>query len=304
MTNNSKFTIYSNFVSLLGAPNAGKSTLVNRLIGAKVSIVTHKVQTTRVPVRGIITHNGKQIVLIDTPGVSSKSGKRNRISVATTWNSIWDTDTLLLIVVDAQAGYNDDVAALLAKLKAISRLKVLVLNKIDRINRQILLALTATINEKISFERIFMVSALNGSGCHDVLDYLAQILPAGPRYYPEGQISDMPMRKFVAEITREKLYLRVHDELPYVSTVETERWEERMNGSVLVEQVIYVENKNQKKILLGYKGGTIREIGYAARKEISEIIEQHVHLFLFVKVRNNWSNNPELYHKMDLDFSG
>lgn len=292
----------SGFVALVGAPNVGKSTFVNRLVGAKVSIVTHKVQTTHALVRGIVVHDGAQIVFVDTPGIFRPKKRFDRAMVSRAWDGARDADILLLIV-DAQAGLNDDVAAILAGLAGVRQPKILVLNKIDRIRPPALLALTAAINEKIAFERTFMVSALNGSRCRDVLDWLAQTLPGGPWYYPEDQISDMPMRQFAAEITREKLYLRLHDELPYASTVETERWEERKDGSVRIEQVVYVERESQKKIVFGHKGSTIKTIGQAARKEISEIMEQPIHLFLFVKVRDNWGSDSERYHEMSLDFS-
>lgn len=302
MTDNGKSATRSGFVALVGAPNAGKSTFVNQLVGTKVSIVTHKVQTTRALVRGIVIHDNAQIVLVDTPGIFRPQKRLDRAMVSTAWNGARDAD-IVLVIIDVQAGLNDAVEAILAGLENVRQPKVLVLNKIDRVDRQILLELTAAINKKTAFERTFMVSALNGSGCRDVLDYLAKALPEGPWYYPQDQISDMPMRQLAAEITREKLYLRLHDELPYSSTVETERWEERKDGSVRIEQVVYVERQSQKKIVLGHKGSTIKAIGQAARKEISEILEQPVHLFLFVKVRDNWSNDPERYREMGLDFS-
>jgi len=292
----------SGFVALIGAPNAGKSTLVNQLVGSKVSIVTHKVQTTRALVRGIVIHNRTQIVLVDTPGIFRPKKRLDRAMVSTAWGGALDAD-LLLVIIDAQAGLNEEAEALLTGLETVRRPKILVLNKVDKVERSTLLALTAAINEKVVFDRTFMISALNGSGCKDVLDYLGQALPEGPWYYPEDQISDMPMRQLAAEITREKLFLRLHDELPYSSTVETERWEERKDGSVKIEQVVYVERASQKKIVLGHKGSTIKAIGQAARKDIADILEQPVHLFLFVKVRDNWSNDPERYREMGLDFS-
>lgn len=292
----------SGFVALAGAPNAGKSTFVNRLVGAKVSVVTHKVQTTRALVRGIVIHKNAQIVLVDTPGIFEPRKWLDRAMVSKAWSGVRDADRVLLIV-DAQAGISGEVTALLAGLATVCAPKILVLNKIDRVERSVLLKLTAALNEKIPFSRTFMVSALNGSGCVDVLDYLAQTVPEGPWYYPEDQISDMPMRQLAAEITREKLYLRLHDELPYASTVETERWQERKDGSVRIEQVVYVERESQKRIVLGHKGSTIKAIGQAARKEMAEILGQAVHLFLFVKVRDNWSDDPERYREMGLDFS-
>lgn len=292
----------SGFVALIGAPNAGKSTLVNQLVGTKVSIVTHKVQTTRALIRGIVVHDNAQIVLVDTPGIFSPRRRLDRAMVSTAWNGAKDAD-IVMVIIDAQAGINEEVEAILEALPKINQEKILVLNKVDVIARPTLLELTAKLNEQAHFTRTFMVSALNGSGCRDLLAYLCKELPNGPWYYPEDEISDMPMRQLAAEITREKLYLRLHNELPYASTVETETWEERPDGSVKINQVIYVERDGQKKIVLGAKGETIKAIGQAARKELMEILEQNVHLFLFVKVRDNWGNDPERYREMGLDFS-
>ena len=291
----------SGFVALVGAPNAGKSTLVNRLVGTKVSIVTHKVQTTRAIVRGIATHGTAQIVFVDTPGIFKPRRRLDRAMVTTAWGGAKDAD-LVLVLIDAERGLRGDAEAMLENLANIRQPKALVLNKIDRVQPEKLLALTAEANAKATFERTFMVSALTGSGCDDLLDWLAGTLPQGPWFYPEDQISDLPMRQLAAEITREKLYLRLHEELPYSSHVETEKWEERKDGSVRIEQVIYVERDSQKKIVLGEKGRTIRAIGEASRKEIGDILEQKVHLFLFVKVRENWGDDPERYREMGLDF--
>jgi len=293
----------SGFVALVGAPNAGKSTLVNRLVGTKVSIVTHKVQTTRAIVRGIATHGTAQIVFVDTPGIFKPRRRLDRAMVTTAWGGAKDAD-LVLVLIDAERGLRGDAEAMLENLANIRQPKALVLNKIDRVQPKKLLALTAEANAKATFERTFMVSALTGSGCDDLLDWLAGTLPEGPWYYPEDQVSDLPMRQLAAEITREKLYLRLHQELPYSSHVETEKWEEKKDGSVRIEQVIYIERDSQKKIVLGAKGETIRAIGQAARKEIGEILEQPVHLFLFVKVRENWGDDPERYREMGLDFPG
>lgn len=291
----------SGFVALIGAPNAGKSTLVNQLVGAKVSIVTHKVQTTRAIVRGIATHDNAQIVFIDTPGIFKPRRRLDTAMVTTAWGGAKDAD-LILVLIDAERGIKGDAAAILERLKDVRQPKVLILNKVDRVDPEKLLKLTATANENVDFERTFMVSALTGSGCKDLLDFLAKRLPEGPWYYPEDQISDLPMRQLAAEITREKLYLRLHQELPYSSHVETEKWEEKPDGSVRIEQVIYVERDSQKKIVLGHKGETIRAIGQASRMEIGGILEQKVHLFLFVKVRENWGDDPERYREMGLDF--
>jgi GTPase len=291
----------SGFVALIGAPNAGKSTLINQLVGTKVSIVTHKVQTTRAIVRGIATHKNAQIVFVDTPGIFKPRRTLDRAMVRTAWGGAKDAD-LVLVLIDAERGLKGDAGSMIENLADVHQPKILVLNKIDRVKRETLLALTADINAKAEFERTFMISALDGSGCTDLLDYLADRLPAGPWYYPEDQVSDLPMRQLAAEITREKLYLRLHQELPYSSHVETEKWEELPNGSVRIEQVIYVERDSQKKIVLGHKGETIKAIGQAARKDIAEILEQKAHLFLFVKVRENWSDDPERYREMGLEF--
>lgn len=291
----------SGFVALIGAPNAGKSTLVNQLVGTKVSIVTHKVQTTRALVRGIFIEDQAQIVLVDTPGIFRPKRRLDRAMVTTAWGGAKDAD-IILVLLDSQGGLNENAEALLSSMKDVRQKKVLVLNKVDRVDPPVLLDLARKANELVAFDQTFMISALNGSGCKDLAKYLAENVPNGPWYYPEDQISDMPMRQLAAEITREKLYLRLHEELPYSSTVETERWEERKDGSVRIEQVIYVERESQKKIVLGHKGETIKAIGQSARKEISEILEQNAHLFLFVKVRENWGNDPERYREMGLDF--
>ncbi|MEZ2332742.1 GTPase Era [Mesorhizobium sp. RCC_202] len=292
---------HSGFVALIGAPNAGKSTLINQLVGAKVSIVTHKVQTTRAIVRGIATHERAQIVFVDTPGIFKPKRRLDTAMVTTAWGGAKDADVVVLLI-DAERGIRGDADAILDRLKDVRQPMLLVLNKVDRVKPETLLALAATANERVPFKRTFMVSALTGSGCKDLLDYLAETLPAGPWYYPEDQISDLPMRQLAAEITREKLYLRLHQELPYSSHIETEKWEEKKDGSVRIEQVIYVERDSQKKIVLGHKGETIRAIGQAARMEIAGILEQKVHLFLFVKVRENWGDDPERYREMGLEF--
>ncbi|WP_375616113.1 GTPase Era [Bartonella sp. AP58NXGY] len=291
----------SGFVVLIGMPNAGKSTLVNQLVGTKVSIVTHKVQTTRTLIRGIILHDDVQIVLVDTPGVFRPNKRLERAMVSAAWGGAKSAD-VLLVLIDAQSGISDEVYMMLDIVKNMKQEKILVLNKIDTVVKSSLLALTAKINERVKFAQTFMISALNGSGCKDLLHALSNMMQEGPWYYPEDQVSDMPMRHLAAEITREKLFLRLHDELPYSSTVETESWEERSDGSVKINQVIYIERESQKKIVLGAKGDTIKAIGQAARKELMEIMDQKVHLFLFVKVRDNWDADPERYHEMGLDF--
>ena len=292
---------HSGFVALIGATNAGKSTLVNRLVGAKVSIVSHKVQTTRAIVRGIAIHDTAQIVFMDTPGIFKPRRRLDRAMVTTAWGGAKDAD-LIALLVDSERGLRGDADAILEGLKEVHQPKLLLLNKIDQVRPEELLKLAAAANEKIAFERTFMISATTGSGCKDLLDFLSKRLPEGPWYYPEDQISDLPMRQLAAEITREKLFLRLHQELPYSSHVETEKWEERKDGSVRIEQVIYVERDSQKKIALGKNGEAIKAISMAARKELSEILEQPVHLFLFVKVRENWGDDPERFREMGLEF--
>lgn len=300
MNNDNK--THSGFVALIGAPNVGKSTLVNRLVGTKVSIVTHKVQTTRALIRGIIIHNNTQIVLVDTPGIFTPKRRLDRAMVTTAWSGAKDAD-IVLVLVDAAKGLDEETEEVFASLSTVKQEKILVINKVDSVPRPSLLELTKKLNEGQTFSETFMISALKGTGCDDLLDYLAKKLPEGPWYYPEDQISDMPMRQLAAEITREKLYMRLHNELPYASTVETESWEERPDGSVKINQIIYVEREGQKKIVLGTKGETIKAIGQAARKELMDILEQKVHLFLFVKVRDHWSDDPERYREMGLDYS-
>lgn len=291
----------SGFVALIGAPNAGKSTLLNQLVGSKVSIVTHKVQTTRAIVRGIATHKRSQIVFMDTPGIFKPRRRLDEAMVTTAWGGAKDADTIAFLI-DAERGIRGDAETILDRLENVRQPKILILNKIDQVKREDLLALASKATEKVQFERVFMISALTGSGCADLLDYLAEAAQEGPWYYPEDQISDLPMRQLAAEITREKVFLRLHQELPYSSHVETEGWEEKKDGSVKIDQVIYVERDSQKKIVLGRKGETIRAIGQAAREELAEIMEQKVHLFLFVKVRENWINDPERYREMGLEF--
>ncbi|WP_394801990.1 GTPase Era [Rhizobium halophilum] len=291
----------SGFVALIGATNAGKSTLLNRLVGAKVSIVSHKVQTTRAIVRGIAIHDNAQIVFMDTPGIFKPRRRLDRAMVMSAWGGAKDAD-LIMLLVDSERGIRGDAEAILEGLKDVHQPKILILNKVDRVKPEDLLTLAAAANEAVSFEQTFMISATTGSGCDDLMNFLAQRLPEGPWYYPEDQISDLPMRQLAAEITREKLFLRLHQELPYASHVETEKWEERKDGSVRIEQVIYVERESQKKIALGKGGEAIKAISTASRKELQQILEQPVHLFLFVKVRENWGDDPERFREMGLEF--
>ncbi|MGU3360171.1 GTPase Era [Methylobacterium sp. M6A4_1b] len=289
------------FVALIGIPNAGKSTLLNSLVGTKVSIVSRKVQTTRALVRGIVMHETAQIILVDTPGIFAPKRRLDRAMVHSAWSGASDADAVCLLI-DARKGVTEEVEAILAKLPDVKRPKVLILNKIDLIPRDRLLALAASLNERIPFQHTFMVSALNGDGIEALKTTLAGMMPKSPWLYPEDQVSDAPIRMLAAEITREKLYDRLHEELPYRSTVETDQWQVRPDGSVRIEQTIFVERESQRSIVLGKGGQTIKAIGQAARHEIAEAAEQTVHLFLHVKVRENWADDPARYREMGLEF--
>lgn len=289
------------FVALIGAPNAGKSTLINQLVGAKVSIVSRKVQTTRGTVRGIVLEGSAQIIFVDTPGIFTPKRRLDRAMVGAAWGSASDADAAVLLV-DAQKGIDPETAAILARLPDLSAAKILVLNKIDMIEPPKLLELAAKLNGILPFAQTFMISALRGHGVGKFRQELGKLMPPGPWLYPEDQISDMPLRLLAAEITREKIFERLHDELPYASTVETELWKDLPDGSVRIEQTIFVMREGHKKIVIGEGGRTIKAIGSAARKEIAEAAGQKAHLFLFVKVRENWGDDPERYREMGLDF--
>ncbi|MGO9135213.1 MAG: GTPase Era [Methylovirgula sp.] len=289
------------FVALIGAPNAGKSTLLNALVGAKISIVSRKVQTTRNLVRGIAIDGQAQIIFVDTPGIFAPKRRLDRAMVTSAWGGAGDADVVALLV-DVRKGIDAEVDAIVGKLKDIGAPKILVLNKIDLIERSRLLALAALLNERVAFAETFMLSALTGDGLPAFKARLAALMPAGPWLYPEDQISDAPLRALAAEITREKIFERLHDELPYQSTVETEQWKDMPDGSARVEQTIYVMREGHKKIVIGEGGRTIKAIGSAARKDIAEAAEQKIHLFLFVKVRENWADDPERYREMGLEF--
>ena len=289
------------FVALIGASNVGKSTLANALVGTKVSIVTPKVQTTRTLIRGIAIVEAAQLIFVDTPGIFSPRRRLDRAMVGTALGSAQDAD-LVAVVIDSRRGLKDDDERILRELADLRAAKVLVLNKIDLIDKPALLALTRKLNESASFTATFMVSALSGDGVADLKHWLAAHVPTGPWLYPEDQISDAPLRQLAGEITREKLYLRLHQELPYQSMVETEVWKELRDGAVRIEQTVYVARDSQRKIVLGKGGQTIKAIGTAARAEIAAAIEQPVHLFLHVKVREGWGDDPERYHGMGLDF--
>jgi len=288
------------FVAIIGAPNAGKSTLINSLVGAKVSIVTHKVQTTRTRVRAIAIVGDAQIIFVDTPGIFKPRRKLDEAMVEAAWAGAADADVVALLV-DARRGLDEENERILEGLKKSGRKAILVLNKVDLIEKGRLLELADRFNAEYPFEATFMVSALKGDGVADLRDYLAERMPEGPWLYPPDQLSDFPLRMLAAEITREKLYLRLHDELPYASHVETELWEERPDGSIRIEQTIYVLRESQKKIVIGKGGQTIKEIGQAARKELSELLGgRKVHLFLFVKVREKWDQDPERLRNLGL----
>ena len=289
------------FVALIGAPNVGKSTLLNALVGAKVSIVTPKVQTTRTLVRGIAIEGTAQLIFVDTPGIFSPRRRLDRAMVGSAWASTQDAD-LVALLIDAKKGIKDDDEAILGGLGDVRPAKALVLNKVDLVDKSALLTLTQKLNERAAFAATFMISALTGDGVADLKSWFAAHVPAGPWLYPEDQISDAPLRQLAAEITREKLYLRLHQELPYQSTVETEVWKELKDGSVRIEQTIYVERESQRKIVLGKGGQAIKAIGAAARADIATAIEQPVHLFLHVKVREGWGDDPERYREMGLEF--
>jgi GTP-binding protein Era len=289
------------FVALIGAPNAGKSTLINALVRSKVSIVSHKVQTTRMPVRGIIVEGAAQLIFVDTPGIFTPKRRLDRAMVTSAWAGAHDAD-LTGLLIDARKGLDEEAEAIVAKLADVPGRKFLVLNKVDVTDKPALLALATALNQRIKFEATFMISALTGDGVDDMRTWLAGEVPPGPWLYPEDQMSDAPLRQLAAEITREKLFHRLHQELPYQSTVETEAWEEKKDGSVRIEQTIYVERESQKKIVIGKGGQTLKAIGADARKEIAAIVEAPVHLFLFVKVREGWGDDPERYREMGLEF--
>ena len=289
------------FVALIGAPNVGKSTLVNALVGSKVTIVSRKVQTTRALIRGIVIENNAQIILVDTPGIFSPKRRLDRAMVSTAWSGAHDAD-LVCVLLDAKAGLDEEADAILNKVASVDHEKILVINKIDLVPREKLLALAKTANDRLRFAGTFMVSAQSGDGVDDLRRRLAEMVPGGPFHYPEDQMSDAPMRHLAAEITREKIFRQLHQELPYQSTVETDSWTERKDKSIRIEQTIFVERESQRKIVLGKNGSTIKSIGADARKEIAEIVGVPVHLFLFVKVRENWGDDPDRYREMGLEF--
>jgi GTP-binding protein Era len=289
------------FVALIGAPNVGKSTLVNALVGSKVTIVSRKVQTTRALIRGIVIENHAQIILVDTPGIFLPKRRLDRAMVKTAWSGAHDAD-VVCVLLDAKAGLNEEADAIFSQLASVNHPKILVINKVDIVSKEKLLKLAQMANERMKFEETFMISAMTGDGVDDLRRRLAADVPAGPYHYPEDQMSDAPMRHLAAEITREKIFRQLHQELPYQSTVETDSWTERKDHSVRIEQTIFVERDSQRKIVLGKGGATIKSIGADARREITEIVGHPVHLFLFVKVRENWGDDPNRYREMGLEF--
>ncbi|KWT66012.1 GTPase Era [Hyphomicrobium sulfonivorans] len=289
------------FIAVIGAPNAGKSTLVNAMVGAKVSIVSHKVQTTRVPVRGIANVGNSQLVFIDTPGLFSPKKRLDTAMVEAAWGGARDADFVVL-VIDAARGIDAEVESILNKLQDVKLPRIAVLNKVDKLtDKSKLLELATAVQEKAAFEHVFMLSATDGDGVEDLKRYLADKMPAGPWHYPEDDLTDAPLRMLAAEITREKIFHRLHDEVPYSSTVETSQWTERKDGSVRIEQTIFVARDGQKAIMLGKGGATIKQVSMDSRRELQEILERPVHLFLFVKVRENWQDDPERYREMGLE---
>ncbi len=291
------------FVAVVGAPNAGKSTLVNRLVGTKVSIVSPKVQTTRSRVLGIamVEDPAAQVVFIDTPGIFQPKRRLERAMVQAAWSGAADAD-LVALVVDAAKGVDEDSRGIIDRLKEAGRQATLVLNKIDLVKREKLLGLAAQLNAFGIFGRIFMVSAETGDGTAELLAYFGAEVPAGPWHFPEDQVSDMPMRLLAAEITREQIFRQLHQELPYAAAVETDQWQERDDGSVRIDQTVFVQRDSQKPIVLGKSGRQIKSIGEHARKELEEILERPVHLFLHVKVRENWLDDRQRYRDLGLEF--
>lgn len=290
------------FVALIGAPNAGKSTITNNFVGSKVSIVSPKVQTTRTMVKGIGIYDNTQIIFLDTPGIFKPKRRLDRAMVSSAWDGAADAD-IVVLAVDAKRGFDDETQSIVAKLNKNKVEAILVLNKIDLVQKEKLLELSAKINAAGKFKETFYISALTGQCSDDLYKYLADNLPVSPWYYPEDQISDMPLKLLAAEIVREKLFTFLHQELPYALTVEPELWERREDGSIRAEITIYVERDNQKVIVLGKGGSMIKRIGQSARKEIEDLLEERVHLFLFVKVRENWQEDRGRYSMWNLNFN-
>lgn len=291
------------FIAVIGPPNAGKSTLSNALVGQKVAIVTHKAQTTRARLRAVVMHEQSQVVLVDTPGIFSGGKKLDKAMVQEAWSGAEEADAVL-VVLDASCALPAETELVLAGVKNTSKPVILVLNKVDAVKREKLLELTQQLNEAANFADTFMVSALKETGLEELKSYLSQLVPEGPWHYPEDMAADVPSLLLAAEVTREKLFMRLHQELPYALTVETDSWKRQKDGSVRLEQVIFVRRDSQKAIVLGKRGQSIREIGSQARLEMEDIFGHKVHLFLFVKVRDNWIDDPERYRMMGIDYAG
>ena len=290
------------FVALIGAPNAGKSTLLNRLIGAKVSIVSPKVQTTRRRVLGVAMRGNAQAVFVDTPGIFAPKRRLDRAMVAAAWSGAGDADRIVLLVDATKNRIDADTRAIIEGLKKNKRAAICAINKVDAVKRETLLKLAAELSSAFSFEQIFMISAETGDGVEDLMSDVVAHLPEGPHHFPDDQLTDLPVRLLAAEVTREHLFRQLHEEVPYALTVETEAWEEFKDGSAKVSQVVYVARDNQKAIVLGKGGSRIKQVREAAQAELIEMLERKVHLFLFVKVRENWQEDPERYREMGLDF--
>lgn len=294
----------SGFAAIIGAPNAGKSTLLNSLVGSKIAIVTHKVQTTRSRIRGIAIEGDTQIVFVDTPGIFKPKRRLDRAMVDAAWGGAGDAD-VVVAMVDAERGRDSDVERVLEGLKGQGRKAILALNKVDMLTekgREKMLKLATDLNETGLFSDTFMISAMTGSGVADLKRHIAGLMPPGPWHYPEDQLADVPLRSLASEVTREKLFLRLHDEIPYSLTVETESYETKKDGSIRIQQIIFVQRESQRKIALGEGGQTIKMVGQLAREELQEMLGTKVHLFLFVKVRENWGDDRERYREMGLDF--
>ncbi len=289
------------FVALIGAPNAGKSTLLNALVGSKIAIVTHKVQTTRSRLVGVAVHDDAQMIFVDTPGIFEAKKRLERAMVAAAWEGANDAD-IIIFMVDATRKIEDSTRIIAEGLKESSKKAILVLNKIDLVKRDTLLAKTLELNELGEFEETLMISATTGNGLAGLQDKIALNLPKGPWLYPEDHLTDITERLLASEITREKFFLRFHDELPYATTIETERWRDLKDGSVRIEQIIYVERDSQKAMVIGKGGKGLKAIGTQAREELEELLDRKVHLFIFVKVRKGWSDDKERYLNMGLDW--
>ena len=301
MTDKQPLDTRCGFVALVGAPNAGKSTLLNALVGTKVSIVTHKAQTTRAQVRGVVTLEKNQIIFVDTPGIFKPKRRLDRAMVQSAWNGVGDAD-LVALIIDAKRGIVDEVERLLDGLKDYNQRKVLVINKIDQIDHEKLLELSKTLNEKVEFDQTFMVSALKGHGVKDFVDFSGEQMPVDHWHFPEDHLTDLTMALTAAEVTREKLFLRIHEEIPYGATVETESFKTQKDGSIRIQQIIYVARDGHKKIILGKNGQAIKAIGAESRKELMEMFDLKIHLFLFIKVREKWGDDPSRYREMGLEF--